>query len=81
MSAGDLDRLKEVRDLLTDERMLRCSFYAEIMECRDSNAVRAQTERVVEVTRIWRESWILAPLDELIAKYERQLERREAARR
>lgn len=67
MTQKHLDRLKEVRDFLTDEYMRKCHF-------------GGKTEEIVQATKVWRDSWILGPLDEIIAHYEVEVLRRKRKR-
>lgn len=78
MTRGDLAKLKEVRDQLTDEHMSRCSFY-DVQTDDEAAVIRSMlgsvktTALVVRSTALWRETWILPALNGLIAKYEAQL--------
>lgn len=67
MNKTELAKLKEVRQLL---EMETCSFHAPDERGFNPAQNDAFTAQVREQTRIWRESWILPVLDELIAKYE-----------
>ena len=65
MTKRELSALKEVRDMLTMSK--------ERFSEGDRTVVGkhgAPDTTVVEATRIWRETWILPPLDRIIRKYD-----------
>lgn len=57
ISKSDIEKLKKIRETMTMEN---ASFSMDITEDRN----------IKEKTRIWRETWILPPLDTIIKKLE-----------
>ena len=64
--------LAELKDIRRTATMEHASFFA--VDPSESNKMN----NLREVTRIWRESWLIGPLDRLIARYEDALEVKEA---
>lgn len=56
----ELEVLVEVRRKLSTEHLKRCSFQINGRDAQD---------QIAEATRLYRESWILEPLDRIIEKY------------
>ncbi len=68
MTKSDLQVLKNIQYIL---QMETCRFTRPGCDIAESIATGNQfTEEVKEGTRIWRETWLLSPLNALIAKYE-----------
>lgn len=68
MTKEELKTLKEIRKVMTmenaafkDRKVHPDPIFPEL--CPEST--------IQEVTRVWRQSWILDPLDRLIAKYDK----------
>lgn len=72
MTKGDLARLKELRKVLTmDGSSFKDMSHFKVLR---TWGPEKEPVSVQEATRVWRDSWVLPVLDEIIAKYERQQE-------
>ena len=65
ISKRDLNTLKGIREIITMERSnFDLGFTDDALPLKASEV----TDFIRERTRLWRESWLLEPLDELIAR-------------
>jgi hypothetical protein len=69
-----LETLREVRNIA---EMKHASFRKPSAEIgsRDYWNNDAYTKEIAEATRLWRQSWIIGPLDEIIEMLEKELNR------
>lgn len=72
---GLIEELKEIREIAT----MNTAKFTRIRETQLNEMLKIDpkyvSEFIRERTRIWRHSWIIDPLDELIERYEAHLER------
>ena len=79
MTKGDLRIIKEVRDVATMQRAGFAMPHEFVQTCGASGKAVGEpvhvTEFIREQTRIWRETWIVNPLSELIERREQEANR------